>query len=75
MNEGLIATITVNLDNDNESLDKQIDNVDGHPNCFGKYPPDVALVGQSFTDPKTLDKALQGANVKQWQEALQYEIN
>ena len=76
LNEGLIATITIDLDDNNKSPDEQIDDVDRHPNCFGKYPPDVALVGQSFTDPKTLDEALQGPNAKQWQEAaLQYEIN
>ena len=35
----------------------------------------MALIGQNFADPKNLDEALQGPNAKQWQEALQYEIN
>ena len=34
LNEGLIATITIDLDNNNECLDERIDDVDGHPNCL-----------------------------------------
>ena len=65
MNEGLIAAITITKDDD----------VNTYLNCFNEYPPDVALVRNNFKDPKNLDEALQCLDAKEWQEALQYEIN
>ena len=73
MNEGLTAAITI--DNDNKSVSEQLEDIDRYLNCFTKYPPNVALVGHNSPDPKSLDKDLQGPNAKEWQEALQYEIN
>ena len=32
-------------------------------------------LGHSDSDPKTFDEALCGPNAKEWQEALDYEIN
>ena len=40
-----------------------------------KLPLDVAALGHSNSDPKTFDKALHGPNAKEWQEALDYDIN
>ena len=32
------------------------------------------MVGHTWSDPRTLDKALRGPNAKEWQEELDYEI-
>ena len=32
-------------------------------------------MGHSDSDPKTFEEALRGPNAKEWQEALDYEIN
>ena len=40
-----------------------------------ELPLDVAALGHSDLDPKTFDEALHGPNAKEWQEALDYEIN
>ena len=40
-----------------------------------ELPPDIVALEHSNSDPKTLDKALCGSNAKEWQEALDYEIN
>ena len=40
-----------------------------------ELPPDIVALGHSDSDPKTLDEALCGPNAKEWQEALDYEIN
>ena len=61
MNEGT-AAITL-LEESDQDLDKYF-------NCLYKLPLNVALVGYSSADQKTLDKVLQGLNAKEWQEAL-----
>ena len=66
MNKGLTAAITIVLDGNNKSIAEQLDDVDGHFNCFSKYLPDVALIGHNFADPKNLDEVLQGPNTKEW---------
>ena len=38
-------------------------------------PPDVAALGHTWSDPQTLDEVLRGPNAKEWQAALDYEIN
>ena len=40
-----------------------------------ELPPDVTALGHSDSDPKTFEEALCGPNAKEWQEALDYEIN
>ena len=68
MNKGT-ATITIL-----EDLDNDLDN-DEYLNCLYQIPSDIALVGHTSTNPRMLDKALQEPNAKEWQEALDYEIN
>ena len=41
----------------------------------GPLPPDFAAVGTLNSEPKLLDKALQGPDANKWQEALEYEIS
>ena len=38
-------------------------------------PPDFATVGAMGTEPVSIDEALRGPNAKEWQAALEYEIN
>ena len=45
-----------------------------HPEDDYELPLDIALMGYTHLDLKTLDKALCGPNAKEWQEALEYEI-
>ena len=40
-----------------------------------ELPPDVMALGHSDSDPKTFEEALRGPIAKEWQEALDYEIN
>ena len=40
-----------------------------------KLPLDIVALGHSDSDPKTFKEALCGPNAKEWQEALDYEIN
>ena len=40
-----------------------------------ELPLDVVALGHSNLDPKTFKEALCGPNTKEWQEALDYEIN
>ena len=40
-----------------------------------ELPLDVMALGHSDLDPKTFEEALHGPNAKEWQEALDYEIN
>jgi hypothetical protein len=72
MNEGLVAAIVF----DDEVLDDEpLEDVEDDFDCPYDLPPDIALVGCSNGDPKTFDEALRGPNVKEWQEALAYEIS
>ena len=57
------------------ALDDHVKDYDEYINCFNDFPPDVALAAHFGADPKMLDKALHGPNAKEWQEALDYEIN
>ena len=76
MNNGLIAAIT-KFDNETQPAvpEELLESSDGYSNQLGDLPLDMALVGYSSTDPKTLDEALHGLNAKQWQETLEYEIS
>ena len=40
-----------------------------------KLPLDIVALKHSDSDPKTFDESLCGPNAKEWQEALDYEIN
>src|SRR5882762_4938951 len=42
---------------------------------FATIPPDFATVGAMGTEPASIDEALRGPNAKEWQAALDYEIN
>ena len=81
MNKGLIAAVI--LDNNIEAdkvleetvaEEEMFEDVDEDFNYQYNLPPDIALIGYSNRDPKTLDEALHGPNAKEWQEALDYEI-
>ena len=75
MNEGTAAIMVLDNENiENLTIDIQ-DEAEGYLNCFDNLPPKVALVRYSGTDPKMLDKVLQGPNAKEWQDVLEYEIN
>jgi hypothetical protein len=63
MNEGMVAAISTFIKDPDEYPDEPYE-----------LPPDIALVSYSSRDPRTLDKALQGPNAKNWQEALEYGI-
>ena len=56
-------------------MESQDDDHEALPDAKYDLPPDTAAVGHPSTDPHMLDKALQGPNAKEWQEALEYEIN
>jgi Reverse transcriptase (RNA-dependent DNA polymerase) len=69
MNKGLIAAMAhfEDFDDEDEPPDAEEDS---------DYPlNDFAFVATHPSDPKTLDEALRGPDAKQWEEALQYEIN
>ena len=71
MNDGLVATIAKEVDlqdTDNSSEYSQNDELDY------LLPPDFTFIGNLCSEPKTLDKALQGSDAKEWQTALDYEI-
>ena len=73
----MTAAITVLEDQDNaESAKVEInDEEGGYLNCSCDLPPDIAAVGHTGSDPKTPDEALRGPDAKEWQAALEYEIN
>jgi hypothetical protein len=72
MNKGLVMAIAPSV---NEIIDDKAfeEDADETNNPY-KLPPDIALAGHYALDPSMLDKALYGPNVKEWQEALDYEI-
>jgi hypothetical protein len=70
MHGGLVAGVAHLSDED--PLD-QLPDDDEH--MFTDLPPDFALVGVFHPEPPSLNEALRGPNAKQWQEALDYEIN
>ena len=69
--KGMTAAAAI-FEDDVESRD---DDDEALPDTKYDLPPDIAAVGHPSTDPHTLDEALQGPNAKEWQEALEYEIN
>ena len=73
----MTAAVTVLEDQgDADSSKVVVNNVDGgYFNCYYNLPPNHAMVGHTWSDPQTLDEALQGPNAKEWQAALDYEIN
>ena len=75
INEGTAAIMVL----DDESIKNLTDDIqeeaEDYTNCYDNLPPKVALVGYSGADPKMLDKVLQGPSAKEWQNALEYEIN
>ena len=76
MNKGLMAAAAMLDDKDQiDAPDDQVDNYDAYIDCFNDFPSDVALAAHFGADPETLDEALHGPNAKEWQEALDYEIN
>ena len=72
MNEGLVAAAVQchDLIDENQS-DCEPENDD----VTDLLPPDFALVGGFNSEPGSLDKALRGPDSKEWQTALEYEIN
>jgi hypothetical protein len=48
---------------------------DDDDEVFTHLPPEFAAVGAMGTEPTSIDKALRGPNAKEWQAALEYEIN
>ena len=74
--EGLVAAITAIVKEPEDNTKTELfDNLEEHLDDSYDLPPDLALLGHSSADLKMLDKALCGPNVKEWQEALNYEIN
>jgi Reverse transcriptase (RNA-dependent DNA polymerase)/gag-polypeptide of LTR copia-type len=75
--KGMTAAVTMFEEADEAVCSPQdvVDDDRGYSNCFYDLPPDFAMVGQVGSDPRTLDEALRGPNSKEWQTALDYEIN
>jgi hypothetical protein len=76
MHAGLVAAIAQDesIDDDDPSVEIQ-DEDRGYSDSLYDLPPDIAMVGHASTDPQTLDEALRGPNAKEWQAAMDYEIN
>lgn len=80
MNKGLIATVIAIVkelpedDKGEDQLSRDVLVEPEHPDNNYKLPLDIALMGYTHLDLKMLDKALHGPNLKEWQEALEYEI-
>ena len=78
INEGLIAAIAISEDQtdvDDPVAEIVNDKQGVYFNQYYDFPPDLAMLGQCESNPKTLDEALHGPNAKEWQEALDYEIS
>ena len=73
----MTAAVTILKDQDDADSPKvEInDEEGGYLDCFCDLPPDIAAVGHTGSDPKMLDEALRGSDAKEWQAALEYEIN
>jgi Reverse transcriptase (RNA-dependent DNA polymerase) len=72
MNEGLVAATA--LDDDLQSkYQSSIHSEHSEPTY--NLPPDFAFIGFMNSEPKSLDEALRGPKAKEWQTALEYEIN
>ena len=76
MNEGLVAAITASIEEPKENMEESTyeEVADDFDESY-ELPPDIDLLGYSASNPKTLDKAMHGPNVNEWQEALKYKIN
>ena len=71
MNDGLVAAVVIDSLQDVESVDKNLED----NNEINNLPLDFTLVGGLSSEPGSLDEALCGPDVKEWQTALEYEIN
>jgi hypothetical protein len=81
INKGLVAAVTAIVkeppeDNEDETqTPAEVFVEPEEPEDDYELPSDIALMGYTHLDPKMLDEALCGPNTKEWEEALQYEIN
>jgi Reverse transcriptase (RNA-dependent DNA polymerase) len=81
MNEGLVAAVTAIVeeppedDEDETQTPAKVFVEPEEPKDNYESPPDIALMGCTHLDLKTLDEALRSPNAKEWEEALQYELN
>src|SRR5882762_3692438 len=48
---------------------------DDDDGVFSHLPPEFTTVGAMGTKPASIDETLHGPNAKEWQAALDYEIN
>jgi len=71
LTDGLVAAIVVDSLQDVESVDENLED----NNEIDDLPPDFALIGGLSSEPGLLDEALRGPDAKEWQNALEYEIN
>ena len=72
MNEGLVTTIALA---DNLESNHQLETPSEHFEPTYYLPLDFAFVGIMNSEPNTLDEALRDPQAKEWQKALEYEIN
>ena len=71
MNKGLVVAIA---QSDNLQ-DMDLSANEPENNEINLLPPDFALIRGLNSEPGSLDKVLRGPNAKEWQTALEYEIN
>ena len=75
MHKGLPHLEANIVDSNHLDDDFGIDLPEDDDGLFADLPPDFALVGAIGTEPQSIDEALRGPNAKEWQTALNYEIN
>ena len=80
INEGLVAAITAIIEEHSEDDNDKVEILNethAEPeelhNTY-ELPPDIAVIGYTHLDLKTLDEALHGLNAREWQDTLEYEI-
>ena len=71
MNEGLVAAMAQSDNLQNMDLSANEPENDE----INLLPPDFALIGGLNSEPGSLEEALRGPNAKEWQTALEYEID
>ena len=72
LNEGLVAVAAIDDDLQTEYPSSIYSE---HPEPTYNLPPNFAFVGTMDSEPESLDEALRGPKAKEWQTALEYEIN